>query len=68
MNTIEQVLTKYNKPLFILLFVLCLMPFISPAIALFLGLALGMTAGQPFPKFSKKTSKYLLQFSVVGLG
>lgn len=68
MNTVEQVLTKYNKPLFILLFVICLMPFISPAIALFLGLALGMTAGQPFPKFSKKTSKYLLQFSVVGLG
>lgn len=68
MNTIEQVLTKYNKPLFILLFVLCMMPFVSPAIALFLGLALGMTAGQPFPKFSKKTSKYLLQFSVVGLG
>ena len=68
MNTIEQVLTKYNKLLFILLFVHCLMPFISPAIALFLGLALGMTAGQPFPKFSKKTSKYLLQFSVVGLG
>ena len=68
MNTIEQVLTKYNKPLFILLFAICLLPFISPAIALFLGLALGMTAGQPFPKFSKKTSKYLLQFSVVGLG
>lgn len=68
MNTIEQVVTKYNKPLFILLFVLCLMPFISPAIALFLGLALGMTAGQPYPTFSKKTSKYLLQFSVVGLG
>ena len=68
MNTIEQVLAKYNKPLFILLFILCLMPFISPAIALFLGLTLGMIAGQPFPKFSKKTSKYLLQFSVVGLG
>ena len=56
MNTIEQVLTKYNNPLFILLLVLCLMPFISPSIALFLGLALGMTAGQPFPKFSNKTS------------
>ena len=68
MNTIEQVLTKYNKSLFILLFIFCLMPFVSPAVALFLGLALGMTAGQPFPKFSKKTSKYLLQFSVVGLG
>lgn len=68
MDSIEQVLAKYNKPLFILLFALCLFPFISPAVALFLGLALGMTAGQPFPKFSKKTSKYLLQFSVVGLG
>lgn len=68
MDSIEQVLAKYNKPLFILLFAFCLFPFISPAVALFLGLALGMTAGQPFPKFSKKTSKYLLQFSVVGLG
>lgn len=68
MESIEQVLAKYNKPLFILLFAFCLLPFISPAIALFLGLALGMTAGQPYPKFSKKTSKYLLQFSVVGLG
>lgn len=68
MNVIQQFLTKYDKPLFILLLALCLMPFISPAIALFLGLAFAMTAGQPFPKFSKKTSKYLLQFSVVGLG
>ncbi|WP_233202069.1 YeiH family protein [Parabacteroides provencensis] len=68
MNTLKYLLGKYNKPLFILLFILCLMPFISPAIALFLGLAFGMTAGQPFPVFGKKTSKYLLQFSVVGLG
>ncbi|WP_420872725.1 YeiH family protein [Parabacteroides bouchesdurhonensis] len=44
------------------------MPFISPAVALFLGLAFAMTAGHPFPLFAKKTSKYLLQFSVVGLG
>lgn len=68
MNAIEQFLTTYNKPLFIVLLALCLMPFVSPAIALFLGLAFAMTAGQPYPKFSKKTSKYLLQFSVVGLG
>lgn len=68
MNAIEQVLEKYNKPFFIILFLLCLMPFVSPAVALFLGLAFAMTAGQPFPAFSKKTSKYLLQFSVVGLG
>lgn len=68
MNAIEQLLIKYNKPLFCLLFLICLMPFISPAVALFMGLAFAMTAGQPFPAFSKKTSKYLLQFSVVGLG
>lgn len=68
MNAIEQLLTKYNKPLFILLFILCLLPFISPAVALFMGLAFALMAGQPFPTFSKKTSKYLLQFSVVGLG
>lgn len=68
MNVLEQTLTRYNKPLFILLFALCLMPFISPAVALFLGLAFALTAGQPYPVFTKKTSKYLLQFSVVGLG
>lgn len=68
MNAIEHVLNRYNKPLFILLFALCLMPFISPAVALFLGLAFALTAGQPFPVFTKKSSKYLLQFSVVGLG
>lgn len=68
MNVLEQTLTRYNKPLFILLFALCLMPFISPAVALFLGLAFALTAGLPYPVFTKKTSKYLLQFSVVGLG
>lgn len=35
MDSIEQVLAKYNKPLFILLFALCLFPFISPAVACF---------------------------------
>lgn len=68
MNTITQFLTQNNKILFIILFVFCLMPFITPAVALFLGLAFALTAGQPFPVFSKKASKYLLQFSVVGLG
>lgn len=47
---------------------MCVFPFVSPAIALFLGLVFALTAGQPFPVFSRKTSKYLLQFSVVGLG
>lgn len=68
MQQIVQFITRYNKPIFIVLFVCCLLPFVTPAIALFAGLAFALTAGQPYPKFSKKTSKYLLQFSVVGLG
>lgn len=68
MNVITQFLTKNNRLLFIVFFINCLFPWTSPAVALFLGLAFALTAGQPFPKFSKKTSKYLLQFSVVGLG
>ena len=50
------------------MFIFCLLPFVSPAVALFVGLAFALLVGQPFPSFSKKTSKYLLQFSVVGLG
>lgn len=68
MNAIEQLATTYNKPLFIILFLIALTPFVSPAIALFMGLAFALIAGQPYPTFSKKASKYLLQFSVVGLG
>lgn len=68
MNQIVQLITRFNKPLFVLLLTLCLLPFITPAAALFLGLAFALTAGQPYATFSKKTSKYLLQFSVVGLG
>ena len=68
MQQIVQLITRYNKPIFIVLFVCCLLPFVTPAIALFAGLAFALTAGQPYPKFSKKTSKYLLQFSVVGSG
>ena len=35
---------------------------------MFLGLAFALLCGQAHPKFNKKTSKYLLQYSVVGLG
>lgn len=41
---------------------------ISPALALLLGLIFAFTFPNPFPKFNKKTSKYLLQASVVGYG
>lgn len=41
---------------------------LTPPVALFLGLIYALIFGQPFPKFNKKVSKYLLQYSVVGLG
>ena len=65
-----------NKIIYLLLIVLVIFPFnllgfgniITPAIALFLGLAFALSLKNPYPKFNKKTSKYLLQASVVGLG
>lgn len=41
---------------------------VTPAFALFLGLMFAFVFPCPYPKFNKKTSKYLLQASVVGLG
>ena len=37
---------------------------VTPPVALFLGLIFALTCGQAHPKFNKKTSKYLLQYSV----
>ena len=41
---------------------------VTPPVALFLGLAFALVCGQAHPRFNKKMSKYLLQYSVVGLG
>ncbi len=41
---------------------------VTPPVALFVGLAFALLCGQAHPKFNKKMSKYLLQYSVVGLG
>ena len=41
---------------------------VTPPVALFLGLAFALLCGQAYPKFNKKISKKLLQYSVVGLG
>ena len=41
---------------------------VTPPVALFLGLAFALLCGQAYPKFNKKVSKKLLQYSVVGLG
>ncbi len=44
------------------------MPWISPPIALVLGLIMALTVGNPYPKQTAKTTKILLQASVVLLG
>lgn len=41
---------------------------ITPAFALFLGLVFALIFENPMPRFNKKTSKYLLQGAVIGLG
>jgi uncharacterized integral membrane protein (TIGR00698 family) len=58
----------WQKIAFILLIIICLTPFVSPPIALALGLVAAFTFGNPFPEQTKKTTKLLLQISVVGLG
>lgn len=55
-----------SKALFIILLAGSI--FLSPVLALFAGILLALTLGNPFPVFSKKVSKYLLQVAVVGLG
>lgn len=40
----------------------------SPPLALALGLALALTLGNPFPEFTSRCSKWLLQICVIGLG
>lgn len=41
---------------------------VTPPVSLFFGLTFALLCGQAHPKFNKKVSKYLLQYSVVGLG
>ena len=56
----------YTRILFILL-ALCAV-LLSPALALLIGIIFALIFTQPFPRHSKKLSKYLLQIAVVGLG
>ncbi|MDL2222825.1 putative sulfate exporter family transporter [Bacteroidales bacterium OttesenSCG-928-M11] len=55
-----------SRYLFIALFIAS--AFFSPAIALFFGIVFALLLKNPYPKLSKKISKYLLQVAVVGLG
>jgi uncharacterized integral membrane protein (TIGR00698 family) len=53
-------------------FLLCLLisgsGLVSPPVALVIGLVFGLLVKNPYPKQTRKLSKYLLQGSVVGLG
>ena len=55
-----------------IVFIVCLLVsasgFVSPPVALAMGLAFGLLLPHPYGNAAKKSSKYLLQGSVVGLG
>ncbi|MEG2514717.1 MAG: putative sulfate exporter family transporter, partial [Bacteroidaceae bacterium] len=82
MSSLFSTLKTNNKPIYMVLlgilvvfllldYIPCLAVYstwVTPPVALFIGLAYALTCGQAFPKFNKKVSKYLLQYSVVGLG
>ena len=69
--------TSLSKALYIALMIFILFPFkalgipaleVSAPIALLMGLVFALSLPNPYPKFNKKTSKYLLQVAVVCLG
>ncbi|MDO4163227.1 MAG: putative sulfate exporter family transporter [Bacteroides sp.] len=81
-GTNETSLHGFSKPVYVSLLVILALfllldyvpgmhayaSWVTPPVALFLGLAFALVFGQAYPKFNKKVSKYLLQYSVVGLG
>lgn len=56
------------KLLFLAISILCFTPWINPPIALLAGVVLSLLMGNPYSTKVQNVSKYLLQFSVVGLG
>lgn len=64
-----------SKTIYLAIIVLILLPLdkfglwqITAPVALLAGLIFAFTLANPYPKFNKKSSKYLLQVSVVALG
>ena len=82
MHTLNNFLQEHKKAIYVTLlavltlfllmeYIPVLAPYsewVTPPVALFVGLAFALICGQAHPEFNKKTSKYLLQYSVVGLG
>ncbi len=59
---------KFVMPAYLFIALFIVSAFVSPAIALLIGVVFALVFTNPYPKFSKKVSKYLLQIAVVGLG
>lgn len=60
--------TLIQKILFFVLLIFCVTPFVEPPLALILGFVVSFFIGHPYIKHNSVAAKYLLQFSVVGLG
>ncbi|SHK80000.1 conserved hypothetical integral membrane protein [Chitinophaga jiangningensis] len=61
-------LSPLRKPLFITAAAATLLPVVSPPVALLLGIALAQTTGNPYAQLTRRTTQWLLQLSVIGLG
>lgn len=82
MDSWSESLHRYRKPIYIGLLVLLsssllldylpggnpLAGWVTPPLALFLGLSAALLCGQAYPRLNQRAAKYLLQYSVVGLG
>ncbi|WP_087093165.1 YeiH family protein [Elizabethkingia anophelis] len=60
--------TLLQKILFFVLLIFCVTPFVEPPLALILGFVVSFFIGHPYIKHNSVAAKFLLQFSVVGLG
>jgi uncharacterized membrane protein YadS len=58
----------FARPVLFLAAALCLTPWVSPPAALALGLAFGALVPHPYPRETRRASRWLLQASVVALG
>ncbi|MCG9792707.1 YeiH family protein [Flavobacterium algicola] len=68
MHPFVKVNPNFQKLIFVILLILCLTAGVTPPIALLLGLIVANVSGHPFLPFNHIAIRYLLQFSVVGLG
>lgn len=61
--------TNYlQKIVFLICAAFCLSPLICPPVALLMGLIIAQTIGHPYLRLNHRTTSFLLQASVVGLG